>query len=69
MNNQIPNITPLLIRRSQLKHVVGLSASTVRRLEATGNFPKRRKIGGVVGWIGSEIEAWLKCQEVVSAHS
>ncbi|MBE0576899.1 MAG: AlpA family phage regulatory protein [Desulfuromonadales bacterium] len=48
---------PLIIRRSQLKPVVGLSPSTVDRLP---DFPpKRRYSAGVVGWDGQEVAAWV----------
>ena len=51
---------PLIIRRSQLKSVLGISPSTVDRLEAAGEFPKRKRWNaGVVGWEGSEIAAWV----------
>lgn len=54
---------PFLIRRSQLKALVGLAPSTVDRLERDGIFPARRRVGpGVVGWLASEVEDFLKRQ-------
>jgi predicted DNA-binding transcriptional regulator AlpA len=33
----------------------------VDRLEATGEFPKRKRWNaGVVGWSGEEVAAWVK---------
>ena len=38
----------------------GLSKETIRRMEAEGKFPKRRKLSTqIVGWFESEVEAWL----------
>lgn len=55
----MPASIPLIVRRSQLKAVVGIAPSTVDRLEAAGEFPKRRRWNqGVVGWYGPEVEAW-----------
>lgn len=60
--------TPLLIRRSQLKTCVGLAPSTVDRLEKAGEFPARRRVGpGVVGWLASEVEEFLKRQPKIEA--
>ena len=52
---------PLIIRRSQLKSVLGIAPSTVDRLEAAGEFPKRKRWNaGVVGWDGEEVAGWVK---------
>jgi predicted DNA-binding transcriptional regulator AlpA len=57
-SSQCPD--PLMIRRAQLKSVVGLSPSTVDRLERAGDFPTRRRFGpGVVGWLTHEVKAWM----------
>lgn len=50
---------PLFIRRSQIKQITGLSPTTVWRLEQAGKFPKRRQIGGTVGWVYCEVEAFI----------
>jgi len=40
--------------------LVGLSRVTLYRAEKAGRFPKRRQItAGRVGWLRSEIEAWI----------
>jgi predicted DNA-binding transcriptional regulator AlpA len=50
----------MIIRRGQLKQMVGISPSTVDRLEASGNFPQRRRWSiGVVGWLRSDVENWV----------
>lgn len=56
---------PIFIRRNQIKQVTGLSPSSVWRLEAEGKFPKRRKVGHCVGWLYSEVQAFLHNSEVV----
>ena len=59
--NQTTPPFPLFIRRSQLKSLVGLSPSTVDRLEKAGTFPARRKVGeGVVGWLGQEVQEFFR---------
>ncbi len=50
---------PMLIRRKELARVTGLSPSTVNRLEDEGKFPKRRRVGSCVGWLSSEVLAFL----------
>ena len=54
-------ITNVVIRESEVLRRVGLSTSTIRRLEAEGKFPKRMKMSHrAVGWWRHEIEEWLK---------
>lgn len=50
-----------LIRLPELIRVSGLSASTVRRLEAQGVFPRRLRVSAnVVAWRLHEVIAWLE---------
>lgn len=50
-----------IIRKADLKREVGLSPTTVWRLERAGKFPRRIKISEhVVGWLRRDIEAWLE---------
>ena len=57
---------PFLIRRGQLKAVTGLSPSSVDRLEQSGVFPARRRVGaGIVGWLRSEVEEFMAGQPKV----
>lgn len=55
-------------RRSQLKETVGLSYSTCNRLEAAGDFPRRIHLTEkTVGWLTSDLEAWLAQRTELSA--
>jgi prophage regulatory protein len=64
--NTPAEVKPIFVRRNQLKQITGLSASTVWRLETEGIFPKRRKLSaGTVGWLYSEVEAFLNNSEAV----
>ncbi|MBI5191253.1 MAG: AlpA family phage regulatory protein [Nitrospirae bacterium] len=54
------------IRRPEVLKIVGLSATTIWRLERAGTFPMRRKLStGAVGWLESEIQAWMTERETV----
>lgn len=49
-----------LLRPDAVKEKTGLSRTTLWRLEKRGAFPARRHVGGnMVGWLESEIDAWL----------
>jgi len=53
-----------IIRVKQLVAKIGVSASTVWRMERAGTFPKRRKLSpGAVGWLESEVDEWLESRE------
>jgi len=62
--------TPLVIKPSQLKSVVGFGRVTAWRLEQDPNsgFPKRRKItpAGSVGYLFSELEAYINSRDQVA---
>jgi len=50
----------MLLRWPELAKVTKLSRSTVDRLEKTGQFPKRVKLGPrAVAWKRQDIEGWL----------
>ena len=50
-----------MLSKRQLKELVLYSPQHVARLEATGAFPKRVKLGyNRVGWLESEVLDWLK---------
>jgi len=54
-------LTPIFVRRSQIRALTGLSPSTVDRLERAGKFPRRRRIGaGVVGWIFEDVKGAIE---------
>jgi prophage regulatory protein len=54
------NNTLHIIRLPQVCSVTGLRRSMIYRLEAEQGFPNRVKIGiRAVGWIESEVQAWV----------
>jgi prophage regulatory protein len=49
-----------VIRKPELMHRLGLSDTTVWRMERQGRFPKRVRLGGkAVGWFSDEITDWI----------
>ncbi len=51
-------VVPLIVRRSQLKEICGISPSTVNRLMDEGRWPQRIKYSqGIVGWDGQAVVA------------
>jgi prophage regulatory protein len=51
---------PLIVLRRNLPTVLGLSASTVKRMVARGEFPRPREVSpGLVGWRMADLEAWI----------
>jgi predicted DNA-binding transcriptional regulator AlpA len=47
--------------------ITKLTASTIRRLERKGKFPKRRRLGGSVFWLADEVSDFLESRPTVSA--
>lgn len=55
------------VREKERKAITGLSRSQAWRLERDGQFPKRRKLGkSAVGWLASELSAWVASRELAS---
>lgn len=51
---------PVIINKKQLALIVPYSPQHILRLEKSGKFPRRIKIGDRrVGWRLSDVEAWL----------
>lgn len=53
-----------ILRSHQVRDLVGYSSMHLYRLEQSGAFPKRFKLGsdaktGAVGWWRHEVEQWL----------
>lgn len=49
-----------ILRRAEILARTGLSDVTIWRMERSGNFPKRVRLGGnSCGWFSDEYEAWL----------
>ncbi len=50
-----------VLRWPQVKRLVGLSKSTVWRMERGGKFPRRRQLAvRAVGWDAREVEKWME---------
>ena len=50
-----------ILRAQEVQQLVGLSRTTVWRLERKGQFPNRLPLGtGSVGWLKSDIESWIQ---------
>jgi prophage regulatory protein len=50
-----------IIRKKELLPLIGLSDTTVWRLEREGKFPKRLQLGAqAVGWRYSDILRWIE---------
>jgi prophage regulatory protein len=61
-------MTDEFIREAQCRRITGLSRSTRWRLERAGEFPRRHPISpGCVGWLRSEIEAWVTARTSAAA--
>ena len=59
MNNQNPHPETLL-RKPDVAARLGVSQSTIQRLEKAGDFPRRVRLGPrAVAWRASEIEDWI----------
>jgi prophage regulatory protein len=56
-----------LLRTGEVLDRTGLGRTTIWRKERAGEFPPRRKIGnGIVGWLESEVDAWIQERPVVT---
>ncbi len=57
-------LRPGILRIPDAEAATGYGRSSLYRLEAEGNFPRRVKLGlgrnGAVGWRTADIEAWLE---------
>ena len=52
--------TDRVIKLTEVAHLVSLSKATIWRLRRAGTFPKSRCVSpGRVGWLQSEIIAWI----------
>jgi prophage regulatory protein len=55
------------LREAEVKRVTGLSRTTRWDMERHGRFPKRRQLAGnAVGWLASEISAWMQSRPTVA---
>ncbi|MCK4414548.1 MAG: AlpA family phage regulatory protein [Candidatus Eisenbacteria sp.] len=61
MQNQGPS--GAILRRKETCRFVGLSDSTIRRLEIRGKFPRRVKLTErLIGWRRCDLEAWVQAR-------
>jgi len=57
-----------ILRYAEVRRLTGLSGPTLWRLEQEREFPARRKLSNrSVGWMASEIEAWLETRPPANA--
>lgn len=67
--DHIPNSSPKqttdsqdrILRTQEVQKIVGVSRSTIWRMEQKGDFPNRVPLGtGSVGWLKSDVEGWVR---------
>ena len=57
-----------ILNSKEVVSTTDLSRTTIWRLECDKQFPSRRQISpGRVGWLRSEVEAWLKSRRAVTS--
>jgi prophage regulatory protein len=62
----IPTIK--ILRRKEVTARTGMARSTIYDHMRRGDFPSPIKLGAkIVGWLDSEVEAWL-CQQVLKSR-
>ena len=49
-----------LIGKKEVRQLVGLSLTQVKRLEDAGKFPERVRVGHRVLWSLNEVSAWIE---------
>lgn len=50
-----------ILRKPDVLRTTGLSASTLERMEARGEFPRRVRLSaGAIGWREDEILSWIE---------
>ena len=59
-----------ILRAPEVVARVGLSRVSIWRRERCGDFPARRQLGpNCVGWVESEIAAWIESRPVAAADT
>jgi prophage regulatory protein len=52
-----------ILREPEVSYKTNMTREMIRRLENAGQFPKRIKLSKrAVGWIESEIDAWIEAK-------
>lgn len=68
MSTNYDTIQNRFLREKEVRARTGLSRTTRWRLEQAGDFPIRRRLStNAIGWLESEIEAWMQARMEVSA--
>lgn len=64
------DLSEAIWRMRTVREKTGFGKSTVDRLEAAGQFPRRRQLStAAVGWLASEVIAWMKARPTVGRES
>ncbi len=63
----VPDNTPdRIIRAKEVQEMIGISRTTLWRMEKKGEFPRRVSLGvGSVGWRLGEVKQWINQRETV----
>lgn len=57
-----------IMKKKEVCEVTGLCYTSIYNKEKVGQFPARRKLGvRAVGWVRSEVEAWIESLQQVAA--
>ncbi len=60
--------TKVFLRWPEVRLISKLSRTTTWRMERDNQFPRRRQLSAnSVGWLQSEVEAWVESREQVTA--
>ena len=61
LNRKRTTASNRILRMAELKNRIGLSRSTIYEFQNSGNFPRSVSLGSrAVGWLESDIEAWME---------
>ena len=67
LNRQRTTVSNRILRMAELKTRIGLSRSTIYEFQNSGHFPRSVSLGSrAVGWLESDIEAWMESRINVS---
>lgn len=59
---------PTILNRRQVSKIIGLSVTTIWRMEKVGNFPARIHLSDKrVGWIDTDVYNWISVRKPVRA--
>jgi len=59
-----------LLRIREIMDITGLSRMTIYRMEKTGDFPNRRRLGmNSVAWIEGEVNTWIETRPPIPTTS